>query len=112
MYGSCLAAYCTLHAAISQGLPPRRAVLVQPRPTSCFNNPVVEQRVHETLQSLGVALHSDLLLEGWEEEGVSVRVVSGDGEKAEVIPCRAVVCLEEKQVDRNAFKGENTRKLV
>ena len=116
IYGNNLDAYSIVQAMLDTGVAPNQIMLAHPNSEPVCPDPLVMKRIEEALESAGVKVIRDVSLKKWlvdEEEnlvGVQFLVLNDESEIAEYIFCKALVYMDEKHVDTQAFKGEYNRK--
>ncbi|RKO83717.1 hypothetical protein BDK51DRAFT_33369, partial [Blyttiomyces helicus] len=119
VYGRDLQAYAGVQFLISRGYSPERIVLAIPPlrlPSSCFDNPVVENMVHKTLQDLGVKLLVGYRIIEWEDEKGSLSAVTVKSKEARATQNLTNLTLllyaDETSVARETFRSINDSCLV
>ncbi|KAJ3084182.1 hypothetical protein HK102_000739 [Quaeritorhiza haematococci] len=121
VYGRHMQAYASVQALVKRNVPPKKIVLVVPRPktpSSCFNNPVVERKVHEMLEKLGVTVHLNYKLASWESEHQCITKATFKSQTDGAVPAISLQGVEiflyadEKTVDLDTFASINDSCLV
>jgi hypothetical protein len=112
VYGTPLAAYSCIHALIAANVAGTQISLVQPPSDSLtgFNNPVVDEKIANSLEELGISFYQNFSLKEWNDGCVS----EGDelysatfvqGEEEISLDCSIFFCFDRLGIDHDAFKG-------
>lgn len=106
MFGNRLDAYSAVNQLLVNGVAPDLITLIQPTPPQ-WTDPLIAERVGTTLSSTGVNVFTDTTLSEWEveEEGLVAVGTSSSSGHAQSLPCKTVIYLGDKAVDRDTFKG-------
>ncbi len=107
VYGDNLDCYSILQAMMDCGIPPEKLLLACPGLVRSYTDPDVLRRLDEELTSAGVRMIGDVSLKEWEVEGdklVGV-VFRSSTNKVLEISCQALVYVDNKHVDVQAFDG-------
>ena len=113
VFGSGLDAYCAVNQLLVNGVAPDLITLIQATAPQ-WTDPPIAERVGTTLSLTGINLFTDTTLSEWEvkEEGlVAVGTISSSGH-AQSLPCKTLIYLGDKAVDRDAFKGQSCTTAV
>lgn len=129
VYGFTLDSLTCVQALIRLGIPPYNLFLVEPPldeiGVTSLNNPKIEDEIKNSLKSIGVQIHSDCVLAGWDDgqeveaeaedkpetrEITSVTFTSPKGQIS--LDCQAFFCFCNKEVDFDAFTAINSACLV
>ena len=126
VYGNNLEVYSIINCLIDSGFPPYKLLHARPNvDSSCSTNPVVLDCLAIGAKDTGVKTWTHLTLKGWEADeqgrltGVRLapdmdRLTSGGEEEEEeerdlsedyTVPCQALVYMDKKHVDMQAFTG-------
>jgi hypothetical protein len=119
VYGTPLAAYSCIHALIAANVAGTQISLVQPPSDSLtgFNNPVVDEKIANSLEELGISFYQNFSLKEWNDGCVS----EGDelysatfvqGEEEISLDCSIFFCFDRLGIDHDAFKAINDCCLV
>ncbi|KAI9105411.1 hypothetical protein DFS34DRAFT_574538 [Phlyctochytrium arcticum] len=119
VYGRHLQAYAGIQEIIKHNISPDRIVLVVPplrRPTSCFNNPTIDTKMHAILETMGVKIYRGYALHKWEETQGHMSELQikckANGERTLLPNVGAFFYADEKSVAPAAFKAINDSCLV
>ncbi|KAK3093002.1 hypothetical protein FSP39_009876 [Pinctada imbricata] len=118
VYGCTLDAYCCIQALLTMGVPGERIQLVEPPSpyqSTCFNNPVIDQAIHKSLQEAGVVVYSGYLLAQWNDGNDPTEITSCSFTSTKDplrLECGVFFAYYKKAVDQNAFKAINDACLV
>ncbi|KAJ3073780.1 hypothetical protein HDU98_000700 [Podochytrium sp. JEL0797] len=120
VYGRDLQVYVTVQELIKNGIHPSWIVIVVPplnRPSSCFNNSAVEEKVVAQVQALGVEILFDYKVSQWESSPTasltSVTLVNKSDKTEETLPqVECFLYADQRSVDPDAFMSINDSCLV
>lgn len=115
VYGNNLDAYGIVQALLDVGVPPLKLLLALPNASTPFcRDPVLLEHLEAAMTESGVKVWTDLTLTGWvvtdEEKLTGIRLLMGDTDYE--VPCQALIYVDEKQVDTQAFRGEGCGVII
>ncbi|KAJ3142796.1 hypothetical protein HDU90_002667 [Geranomyces variabilis] len=120
VYGRDMQAFAGVEMLLSRGVPGHKISLVIPPlrlPVSCFNNAVIDSKVRDVMNALGVSTHDGYALERIESEfgavtGVVLRSPSNKPSKSAIRPVHAILYADDRSVAPGTFRVINDSCLV
>ncbi|KAJ3173742.1 hypothetical protein HDU88_002831 [Geranomyces variabilis] len=120
VYGRDMQAFAGVEMLLSRGVPGHKISLVIPPlrlPVSCFNNAVIDSKVRDVMNALGVSTHDGYALERIESEfgavtGVVLRSPSNKPSKLAIRPVHAILYADDRSVAPGTFRVINDSCLV
>ncbi|KAJ3411300.1 hypothetical protein HDV05_002404 [Chytridiales sp. JEL 0842] len=120
VYGRDLQVYASIQGLLAKGVKPTSIILAIPplkQCSSCFDNDVVEKKVHDELEKVGVTILKGYKMINWDAKGgeriASVCLWKKEDKSERIIDnVQFVLYGDEKSVDPDTFKSINDACLV
>ena len=114
VYGHTLISYTLIRHLLDEGISDIIHVM-PPHSISCFNNPIVHEKVSDAMSQLGIKVHNSLVINmiNTDDEGdlSSIEFLPTEG-AYQTIQCKTAILVNDFAVDNNLFESVNNSCLV